>query len=103
MKEKFVGKYHFIFYRNYERYIIPTVRYCPKSESSSASLTFAFLRYRMTVLNNESDKEMISYASNMRDCLKIALTDTDESRFTDYHTTLKDMYDWIDSFFHPAV
>lgn len=102
MEEKFIGKWHIIFYRNYERYILPSVVYVPKTISSCAVLTLVWLRWRITIYSNTEDAKIRDYNGKMRNFVKVALTDVSEQRFKDYQTSLRDIIDWIDSFFHPA-
>ena len=51
MKEVFVKglKFHFIFYKNYEYCITPTIIYCKRYKKYGSELVFAFLRLRMSI------------------------------------------------------
>ena len=51
MKEVFVKglKFHFIFYKNYEYWIIPCVAYSKRNKSFGTELTFGFLKLRMNI------------------------------------------------------
>lgn len=74
----------------------------PKTISSCAVLTLVWLRWRITIYSNTEDAKIRDYNGKMRNLVKVALTDVSEQRFKDYQTSLREVIDWIDSFFHPA-
>lgn len=51
MKEVFVKglKFHFIFYKKYEYWIIPCVAYTKRNKRYGSELIFGFLKLRMSI------------------------------------------------------
>lgn len=102
MKEKFIGKFHVIFYRNYEKHLLPSVVYTPKTISCCRALSFAWLKWRITLFSNYEDKQIGNYNGRMAKVVKTALTDVSEEKFAEQQTSLTEVIEWVNSFFHPA-
>ena len=98
MKEKFIGNWHLIFYKNFEKYILPTFNYTPKTLCSCASVTFIWFRLRFTIFGRKQEKEIKDKNQKMIAAIGLGLTDVDEQRWKACDTTLKDILEWWHSY-----
>lgn len=94
MKEIFIGKWHLIFYKNYGKYILPTINYVPKTLCSCASVTFMWFRMRLTIFGRQQEKEVKEKNQKMISAISLGLTDVDEQRWKACNTTLKNILEW---------
>ncbi len=97
MKEKWIGNIHFVFYKNFDIQILPSINIIPKCESHHKEVIFGFLRCRVCVFKDTERLEVRGNNFEMIAKIRLALTDVPESRFDMMETSLKEVYEWFDT------